>query len=327
VQEAPIVTAGFPLDWLRLLVFAGAALGTLVASVMADEQNLRLRNGAFGTVAGGFVGALMALLTKQDDLVVIGFFGSTFGAFLGWVISLGLSFIAAKTQVGRTVLEYQIGGWQAVRDRLSLEEREPLLRALKRWTQNFARVINRQTEHLEKMPKSAARNQAARIVIEGWLVSIVEIVDLLFELGKRPGYRSRVTVIVYGRDKDGKILGRHWIADSGRLPTHKTGRDFDEKSIGYQVLSGSLASPYFTTGDEARAKGQDRGEQKYRPFLTFRVNSAAVLAVDWPSDLNRQDPFVQATEEFFQLDVIPAVAQLLDDWEGQIQAEVGLNPV
>ena len=251
---------------------------------MADEQNQRLRNGAFGTVAGGFVGALMALLTKQDDLVVIGFVGSTVGALFGWLISLLLSFIAATTQVGRTVLEYQIGGWQAVRDRLSLEEREPLLKALKRWSQNYARVMNRQTERLKGMESAAPRNQASAVVIEGWLVSIVEVVDLLFELGKKPGYRSRVTVIVYGRDSANKILGRHFLADSGRLPTHKTGRDFDDKSIGLQVLTGALASPYFTTGDEARAKGQDRGEQKYRPFLTFRVNSAAILAVDWPSE-------------------------------------------
>jgi hypothetical protein len=230
-------------------------------------------------------------------------------------------------QTGRTVLEYQIGGWQAVRDRLSLEEREPLLRALKRWSQNYARVMNRQTERLERIEKSALRNQASTVIVEGWLVSIVEIVDLLFELGKRPGYRSRVTLIIYGRDSAGKIVGRHALADSGRLPTHKIGRDFDEKSIGYQVLAATLASPYFTTGDEARAKGQDRGEQKYRPFLTFRVNDAAILAVDWPADLTRQDPFVQATEEFFQLDVIPAIAQILTDWEGALQKQVGLEPL
>ena len=67
MQDTTLTLAGFSVDWLRMLVFAGAALGTLVASVMAEEQNQRLRNGAFGTVAGGFVGALMALLTKQDE--------------------------------------------------------------------------------------------------------------------------------------------------------------------------------------------------------------------------------------------------------------------
>lgn len=309
---------------IRALVLGGSALATFVASLMADEQNQRLKNGAFGTVAGGFVGALMALITKDDTLLVFGFVGSAGGAFLGWLVSLCLSWAAATTQVGRTVLEYQIGGWQAVRDRLSLEEREPLLNAYTKWGRNFTRLVAAQTTELSRLELGIGRDKAAEIVVRGWLLSIVEIVDLLFVLGKRPGYRSRLTVIVFG---SGSIVGRHWISDSGRLPHHKMGREFDEKSIGYQVLAGTLASPYFTTGEDARQHGQDRGEQTYRPFITFRITQDAVLSVDWPSSLSPEDPFIVATRDLFQMDIVPAIAEVLAMWSAPLASEVRLNPL
>lgn len=311
---------------LAWLVGIGAAASTFVASLMADEQEQRLRNGVFGTVAGGAAGGLMALITKQDALLVIGLLGSAMGGLLGWLVSLALSWWAATSPTGRTVLEYQVGGWKGVRDRLNIEETQPLLSALGKWGQNFVRMVTRQKEEILAMPGSPQTNAYTKLVLENWLISFVDILGLLFGLARKPEYQSRVTVIVFGA-RDGKPTGLHWISDAGRLESHKHQREFDDKSVGYQVLSGSLSSPYFTTSDSAKAKGQDRGEQSYRPFLTFRIDDTAILAIDWPADLKHDDPFVKITQNLFHLDLVPAVRPLLQHWTGGLESAVGLQPL
>ena len=48
------------------LVGLSAFLATFVASVMADEQNDRLRQGTFGAIAGGAVGGFAAIIQKES---------------------------------------------------------------------------------------------------------------------------------------------------------------------------------------------------------------------------------------------------------------------
>src|SRR2546423_4784813 len=69
------------------IVFVGSLLATFVASVIAEEQDQRLKNGTFGAIAGTTMGGLAALITQQKALVFMGFFGSTAGAILGWFIA------------------------------------------------------------------------------------------------------------------------------------------------------------------------------------------------------------------------------------------------
>src|ERR1051326_8318409 len=78
----------------RLLVAFSAFLATFIASVMADDQEIRLRNGTFGAIAGASVGGFAALLTDDKSLLLVGIFGSSCGAILGWSASLCLSFLA-----------------------------------------------------------------------------------------------------------------------------------------------------------------------------------------------------------------------------------------
>ena len=75
------------------LVAWGAALGTFVASVMANDQSERLRNGAFGTIAGASLGGIAALFVNSKILVLYGVFGSALEPVqLGWcTLSLLLS--------------------------------------------------------------------------------------------------------------------------------------------------------------------------------------------------------------------------------------------
>jgi hypothetical protein len=75
-----------------ILVAVGSALATFVVSVMGDEQDQRLKNGTFGAVAGTSIGGLAGLMTKQADLLVVGFFGSVVGALngMGSIPSIGL---------------------------------------------------------------------------------------------------------------------------------------------------------------------------------------------------------------------------------------------
>jgi hypothetical protein len=44
---------------------------------------------------------------------------------------------------------------------------------------------------------------------------------------------------VYGKRADA-VVGSHWISYSGQLSPHRTDQLFDDKSIGYQVLTRKL---------------------------------------------------------------------------------------
>ena len=308
-----------------LLVFVGAAVATFVASVMAEEQSTRIKNGAFGALAGSAVGGLAAIFAEDEKLLVVGFVGSAVGALLGWLAAVLLCLWASTYNTGKHVLVYLTGGFKEVREKLELEADQPLLDALNRWSEDFVRKMNRQKEVTLQFAQNEQTNGCIRLTIGDWLVSIVSILDLLFGLAKRPKYRSRVTVIVYGK-QDGGVLGRHWVSDSGALASHMK-RDFDDRSIGYQVLAGELSSPYFTTAEEAKLHAQDRGEERYRPFLTLHVNGSVILAVDWHEGLEPNDRFVDRARALFQNDVCPAIAALLQHWDGDIGREVHLGPL
>lgn len=326
-KEAVVAAASlFEAHWLAWLVFSGAGLATLVASVMAEEQNQRLRQGVFGAAAGIAVGAMSSLLTKDDTLVVVGFLGSVVGAFIGWVLSLLLSLWAARTETGRTVLEYQVGGWQAVRKKLALDNDEDLLHALNQWIDSFTRRGAQQKENILKLPKGTTTNAFIQIVLQEWMVSFVDTLGLLFRIASKEGYRSRVTLIIYGR-RGTTVVGKHWISDAGSLQCHNVQKEFDDASIGYKVLTGVFSSPHFATIATASQEGQNRGSASYRPFLSFRVDRCTVLAIDWPADLSEDDVFVARTREMFQLDLRPAVSQLLGHWEGQLPGAVDLDPL
>src|SRR6266568_3447185 len=81
----------FSLFWA---VGISALLATFVASVMADEQNERLKNGTFGAIAGSSIGGIAALLTSQHALLITGFLGSAIGGFFGWLAILWFSYKA-----------------------------------------------------------------------------------------------------------------------------------------------------------------------------------------------------------------------------------------
>ena len=311
---------------LAWLVFLGAALATLVASLMAEEQNQRLRQGVFGATAGSAVGAVASLLTKEDSLVVVGFVGSVLGAFVGWVCSLLLSLWAAKTETGRTVLEYQVGGWLAVRKKLVLDNDRDLLDALNQWIQSFTRRATQQKEDILRLPASDETNAFIQIVLQEWLMSFVDTLGLLFQIAKKEAYRSRVTIIVFGK-RGREIVGKHWTADAGSAQSHNMQMEFDTTSIGYQILTGTLGSPYFATVPAAGQQGQDRKSKSYRPFLSFRVDARAVLAIDWPNDLPENDEFVGRTRDIFHQDLVPAVGQLLAHWHGPLAKAVELDPL
>jgi hypothetical protein len=299
------------------VVFAGSALATFVASIMADEQEQRLKNGTFGAVAGTSVGALAALITNDRLLVISGFCGSGFGALLGWIGSLVLSFWAAKTAIGKTVLTYQISGFKGVKEQLDLVENEPLMRALEEWGRSFTRRVDRQRDDVLRLAAGGSTNQFISILLRGWVYSTVDVLGLLFKLAKKPGYQNRITLIIFGVGDGDKPLGKHWISDSGALAAHNSEQEFDATSIGYKVVTQEYFSPYFFTSGAAAGSannGQNRGTSKYRPFWTFRINDSAVLSIDWPGDLGEHDPFLTITRDLFHLDVGPKIEATLGHW-------------
>jgi len=323
--ETSLASVFTPLT-LAKMVFSGSLLATFVASVMGDEQNERLKNGTFGALAGTSIGALAGLMKGQQDLLVVGFLGSVIGAFLGWLVYLLLALIANSPKL-RGILEFQVAGLKGVRERLNLDDQQRLLSALGAWRENFSRMMTDEKNRLLKIGSTGNSNDYAAVIIETWLVSVVDFFALVFEtLAKKPKYQSRVTIIVYGIQAD-SILGKHWISYPGPLPPHKKTQEFDANSIGYRVLSCQVTSPYFTTNEAAKQHGQKRGDSSYRPFITFRLNSSAILALDWPEELNEKDPFVDVARNFFNTDIAPVIGEVLDKWSGPLQNAVGLQPL
>jgi hypothetical protein len=308
------------------VVFVGSALATFVASVMSEEQQTRLRNGAFGVVAGSSVGALAGLFNNKPDLLAVGFLGSTVGGVAGWIVHILLSALAGTRRM-RPLLEYQFGGFSSVRNRLQLDEQNLLLSALRDWRDNYTRMLGKQREAIIGLDPSQ-KQSVAKLFIESWLVSFVDTYGLVFgAIAEKRQYRSRVTVILFGEEPDGKRIGKHWISYSGSLEGHKTSVPFPENSIGYKVLIEELPSPYFTDSMTASVGGHSRSEKEDRPFCTFRVNSDAIVALDWPHSMKEDDPYVQLAKDTFHTDVCPTICEVLSAWSIPPQGELGLKPL
>lgn len=307
------------------LVGASGALATFVASVMGGEQTERLRNSSFGAVAGTSVGGLAALLKDEPELLVVGAFGSTLGAFLGWLVYLLLSFIAS-TERGRPLFEYLVAGLKGVSEQLKLDNKQLVLKALSEWTQSFGRMIDKQKLDLLSIEFGDLRDHTTRIVITSWLTTITDVFNFVFEvLAKKPQYRLRVSIVVFGH-RNGNIVGRHWISYAGTLPAHRT-KEFGKDSVAYKVLKEEISSPHFTTINAAIKDGEDRGEVTYHSFFAFRIGDFAVLFVDWPGDLDVKDEYVQVAHDLYYLEVIPAIRELLSGRSQPVENDLELQPL
>jgi len=306
------------------LVGLSAFLATFVASVMADEQNDRLRQGTFGAIAGGAVGGFAAIIQKDGTLLLIGVFGSACGAIVGWIVYLGLSMVASW-RWARSLVEYHVSGLKGVRARIDLEDRNLLLKALTIWGQNFRGMVLRETQVILANAGSSDYNQWVTVALRGWLTSLVDAFNLVLDaLAEKSDYRSRVTIIVFGRRADNEVVGRHWLAYAGDRQGHRK-VDFDKDSIAAKVLSGEKSSPCFTTLERANQEGQNRGTTLYSSFYIFQLNKSAVLSLDWPKLINEDDDYISVARRLLYLDVAPAIGKLLDHWHGPLASEVELG--
>jgi hypothetical protein len=306
------------------LVGWSAFLATFVASVMADEQNDRLRQGTFGAIAGASVGGLAAIMQKDPALLLVGVFGSACGAVVGWVVYLGLSAMASR-KWARTLIEYHVSGLKGVRTRIDLEDRNLLLKALTVWSQNFRGMVLRESQIILTNSTSSDYNQWVSVALRGWLTSLVDAFNLVLDaLAEKAEYRSRITIIVFGCRDDGKLVGRHWLSYAGDRQGHKR-VDFEPKSIAYEVVLGERNSPCFTTTESANQQGQDRGDKSYSSFYVFRLNNHAVLSLDWPKKIEENDDYISVARRLLYSDVAPAIGKLLDCWHSSLSAEVELK--
>ncbi len=305
------------------LVGWSAFLATFIASVMANEQKDRLRQGTFGAIAGTTVGGLAAVLQKEPQLLLVGVFGSACGAVTGWVVYLILSFLASW-KWARSLIEYHVSGLKGVRDRIDFEDRHLLISALTVWSQNYRGMVLRESQVILADPSAKDYNLWVSSALRGWLTSLVDAFNLVLDaLAEKPQYRSRISLIVFGCE-NGKVVGRHWLSYAGARRSH-TKQKFDETSVAYQVLSGGKNSPYFTTLKHANRDGQNRGERSYSSFYVFRLNEYSVLSLDWPGKIDEQDQYVDIARGLLHLDVAPAIGKLLDHWPSPLASEVKLD--
>lgn len=133
------------------------------------------------------------------------------------------------------------------------------------------------------VPATAATNVFIQSNLQSWLSTLADVLALVFAtLANKPRYRSRMAIIVFGREA-GKVRGRIWLSHIGSLDPYRP-VDLDETSIGWKVVTGQMVSPHFCTKAEAKKDGQDRGRDEYRPFYTFRLAPDTAFIMDWPED-------------------------------------------
>jgi hypothetical protein len=309
---------------IEALVFATGLLATFVASVLADEQQQRLRNGTFGALAGSAIGAVASLITKDNTLLIEGAFGSAVGAATGWAVYLILAFIASRDW-GKRLVEYHVHGLAGVHAQILADEKMLLIQALNLWGSNFGRAVGIGRDRILAKAHTQDCNYWSRLVIVGWLTTAIDTFNLVLDaLASQHKYRSRATVVVFGRTLDGEIVGRHWCSYSGRLAAHRSD-PFDTKSFAYSVLSGSLPSPFFTNSELANREAQKRTGGRYYSFVLFRINDHAVLSIDWPEELDEGDPQMRIVRDLFYLEVVPAIIDVLACWQGSLSTEVSLR--
>jgi hypothetical protein len=95
--------------------------------------------------------------------------------------------------------------------------------------------------------------------------------------------------------------------------------DFPSDSTAAQVLSGARNSPAFKPknaqkhdadkANKEQDRGKDRGVRPYGSYIVFRLNSKAVLSIDWPMEIESatDDPYITAMRRLLTLDVAPAI--------------------
>jgi hypothetical protein len=306
------------LEWL---VGTSAALATFVASVMGEEQETRLRNGTFGAIAGSSMGGFAALLKNQPELLLVGVLGSTIGATGGWLIYLLLSW-GATYPTGRRILNYQMGGLQAVLNQLRLDTIDQQMLVLRSWGEGFRRMVALQKQALLSGATDDKIELTSRSVIEGWLTSFTDVLNMIFELADEKDYRSRIAIIVFGSTNKGETVGKYWLRYAGKLDSHRD-QVFGTTSIAYRVLDESLRSPSFQTFEDANTHGEKRPPgQAYKSFIAFRINSSAVMVLDWPG---ANDQRVDIAQSVCHQDLVPAIKATLDRWSKPLQREVELD--
>ncbi len=306
------------------LVGLSAFIATFVGAVMADEQNERLRQSAFGAIAGSSVGGLAAAMEKDPNLLLIGVFGSAVGALLGWIVYLGLS-VAASYKPVRRLIEYQVTGLKGLRQQLDQADKKLLETALTTWSQNYRGMVLRETNHIVQNTEAASYDEWATVTIRTWLTSVIDAFNLVLDvLADKSQYRSRITLIVFGKRGD-QIEGRHWITYAGHQQNHKSS-SFGAESVAYQVASGQKNSPCLVSMEEANKEGENRQNPTYNSFLVFKINERAVISIDWPGKILEEDPYVDIARALIHQDVGPAIATILAKKQKQICSEVGLSP-
>jgi hypothetical protein len=310
-------------------VFWGALLVTFVASVMGKDQQQRLDQGKFGLAAGTSLGGLSGLIEKQPGLVVVGFVGSAVGGLLGWLFYLVLASLVVRFPQLKSLVVFQAGGLEELQKRLDVQSKQNLRIEFDAWREKFSRMISDAKSALVGRASNPDWEDEAVTVIRGWLTSAVDTLALVFgTLADRPQYQSRVTIIVYRVSDAGgnpQAKGMHWISYAGQLKPHLKDHLFDETSVGYKVLKQELESPYFTTKEIAEKEGQTRaGDPSYRPFITFRLNESAILALDWPEELKKDDHYVEAARSLFYSAVTPAITEVLSHWPKALDDAAGV---
>jgi hypothetical protein len=171
------------------LVGWSAFLATFVASVMADEQNVRLRQGTFGAIAGAGVGGLAAVMQKDGSLLLVGIFGSACGAIVGWIVYLLLSGLASRAWA-QGLIDYHVSGLKGVRARFDEVKRQRLLVALGVWSQNYRGMVLRELPVILASPSPKDYDSWAPISLRGWLTSLVDALHLVLDaLEERRAFR------------------------------------------------------------------------------------------------------------------------------------------
>ncbi|GAB3332746.1 hypothetical protein GCM10027299_39590 [Larkinella ripae] len=306
-------------DGLYLILFWSGLIASMLAFLLADDANMRLKNSSFGAITVGVIGVFITLIGKQGGetndtslILLCSLLGSLIGSLLGWLVYASLTYIAfIKYNDTMPFLALISNGLKGVIDDIAQKENRRILKDLDFWWRRFSRDLDNQVATLKKVMKdeSALTAEVKRLLIdttiESALASVCEVHNFVYSTSQIRASLIKFTETV---TTPPVLEGRHWINYSGlSLPFQDT--VFAQNSNAGELLKEPIGTHKFI--DTKLSVGQVRdSDDRYRFFSIWKIDEKTVLTLDWPNEENKN--IRNITQQYFSKSIIPEFRVLLD---------------
>ena len=278
----------------EMILFWIGCGASFMASLLAKDQNDRLKNSTFGGLVGTGLSALVTIVQKQNniDYILYSVYGSVFGTFFGWLVYACIAVMAyIRYNSPLSIIELITNGLQGIREQIISEENKRLLGNLDIWWKQFAMDFEDKATILLKFDYSTYSKEMMISIVKSLLTSVCKVHNLMYN-----NNQMRASIIKFDANQ---FNGKHWInyADFSNPLDMKifdhvdsSGKKIDEKekeSVAHKLLvNENEIYKYVDTKNNIDI--QDRkSEKRYRYFSLFKIDDRHILTLDWPDDINK----------------------------------------